>query len=148
VTMSANYLSAESNQNDLVRYDHITSKSCDPWSGCHISTKSVCFDLQSVTNYLYADPDRIADETLAFFHTTKLPADTPTMKVDFLSPGAAAYKAQAFVAPVADDVTENVQLWGNWLNVKKEYRRGKKLANYHLILYVRDPSDPPCDQNK
>jgi hypothetical protein len=148
VTMRANYLSAESNQNDVVRYIHVTNKSCDPWSGCHVSRKSLCASLLDETNYLFNSADRISDQTLALFHTTTLPANTPSLKVDFRSPSSSTLKPQAFIAPVADDVTENVLVWGNWLNVKKEYRRGRSLRNFRVILYVRAPVDPPCDQTK
>jgi hypothetical protein len=148
VTMTANYFSAQSNQNDLVRYIYISDKNCDPWSGCHTSRKSFCAFLANVTGYLYGSPQRIASQTLALFHTTPLPAATPSLKVDFRSPPSNSFKPQAFVAPAQDDVTENVLVWANWLNVKKEYRRGKNLRSFRLTLYARAPVDPPCDETK
>jgi hypothetical protein len=148
VTMCANYLSAQSNQNDLVRYVYVSDKNCDPWSGCHTSRKSFCAFLLNESGYLFGSPERIASQTLALFHTTPLPANTPSLKVDFRSPPSNSFKPQAFIAPVADDVTENVLLWGNWLNVKREYRSGRSLRNFRLTLYARAPVDPPCDVTK
>jgi len=146
--MSANYLSAETNQNDLVRHARVTDKNCDPWSGCHVSKESFCAGLLGETNYLYGEPRRLSSHTLAFFHTSSLPAATPTLAVDLRSPGSHAFKPQAFIAPVSDDVTENVFVWANWLNVKKQYRGGRKLHNFRVILFARDPRNPSCDQTK
>jgi hypothetical protein len=148
VIMSSNYLSAESNQNDLVRYVFISDRNCDPYSGCHTSRKSLCAYLDNETGYLFGNPRRIASQTLAFFHTTPLPVSTPSIKVDFRSPPSSAMKPQAFITPVADDMAENVLLWGNWVNVKKSYKAGRNLGNFRMILYVRAPVDPPCDVTK
>jgi hypothetical protein len=147
-TINAYYLSAESNQNDLVRYTRIKSKNCDPYSGCHVSKETFCASLAGEGGYLFGVPRAMADPTLALFHTSRLPVETPSLAVDFRSPQRSALKPQAFIAPVADGVVENVSVWANWLGVKKEYRRGHGLKSFRLILFARDPFTPKCDQTK
>jgi len=145
-SMAANYLSAASNQNDLVRYTRIQSKNCDPWTGCHTSRGTFCADLLNESGYLYPTSHRLGGPTLSLFHTQPVPAATPTLAVDFLSPHG--FKPQAFIAPVSDDVTPNVLVWANWLKVKDKYRSRHKLSSFHVVLTARDPDKPACDQTK
>ncbi len=147
-SMGANYLSASSNQNDMVRYRRVTDKVCDPYTGCHISRESFCAYLENETDYLFGTSRRLGGATLALHHTMRLPYETPTLAVDFRSPRHHFIKPQGFVAPVFDDQTANVLIWGNWVSVKKDYRHGHKVGKFHFVLNARDPRKPPCDQVK
>jgi len=148
VSMGANYISAESNQNDLVRYVRVTDKNCDPYSGCHVRHESFCANLLNESGYLFGTPRRLGDRTVALFHTLRVPVETPTLAVDFRHPSPHATKPQAFITPVLDGAVDNIQVWGNWLNVKKEYRSRRNLGNFRVVLYTRDPYTPNCDQTK
>jgi hypothetical protein len=147
-TISANYLSAETNQNDLVRYTRIKDKKCDPYSGCHLSKETYCAPLLGESGYLFGSPRPMADPTLTLFHSSSLPLPTPSLAIDLNSPSRKSLKPQAFIAPVADTEVENIVVWANWLNVKKEYRARHKLSNFRVTLFARDPRKPSCDQTK
>ena len=148
VSMEANYLSAQSNQNDLVRYTRVQDENCDPWSGCHTTRETFCANIAGESGYLFGEPRRLADPTLAFFHTVREPFETPTLAVDFRAPGPRAHKPQAFITSAFDDQVDNVVVWANWVNVKKDYRSGRNLGNFRVMLFARDPFTPECDQTK
>ncbi len=147
-SMGANYLSASSNQNDMVRYRRVTDKACDPYTGCHISRESFCAYLENEIDYLFGTSRRLGDATVSLHHTTRLPYETPTLAVDFRSPRPHFIKPQGFIAPAFDDQVANVLIWGNWVSVKKDYRHGRKVGKFHFVLNVRDPRKPNCDQVK
>jgi hypothetical protein len=147
VQMQANYTSPEVYQNDRIRYTRIKDKNCGPLgTDCFITTESFCADVENVVGYLYGNPHRLAGKTLAFVHTSLLPQNSPTLAVDFRAPGSIT--PQAYVVPAENPANANVTVWGNWLNVRRNYKEGKRFVNVRVVLIARDPHRPSCDRVK
>ena len=146
--MRANYISPEICQNSRIRYIHVKDRVCNGAGECFKTKESYCADLDNVFGYLYGEPRHLADTTLAFFHTNSLPQNTPTLAIEFRSPGHAKIRPQAFVTPTLDPNEPNVTVWGNWFDVDKNYNAGKKVVRVRALLIARDPKKPSCDRVK
>jgi hypothetical protein len=146
--MLANYISPEVCQNSRIRYTRVEDKVCDGFGNCSTTKQSFCADLDGVVGYLYGDPRHLAESTVAFVHTNTLPQNTPTLVVDFCSPRRRWIRPQAYVVPTQDPTAANVTVWGNWLDVEKSYKSGKKVVRVRVLLIGRDPKKPSCDRVK
>jgi len=146
--MQANYTSPEIYQNNRIRYTRIEDKVCDGFGNCSTTKDSFCADLDNVVGYLYGSPRHLADYTVAFVHTNSLPQNTPTLAIDFRSPGRRWIWPQAYVVPTQDPTEANVTVWGNWDGVHNSYQEGRKLVRVRVGLIARDPKKPSCDEKK
>jgi hypothetical protein len=147
VTMLANYLSAETNDNDLVRYQKVVDKFC-VGSSCTVKKHSYCVALTNATGFIINNPRPLAEKTASLFHTQTAPRNTPSLHVSFRSPAKRQIKLQGSVVQSADPSDQNVQLWGNWVDVKRHYNGGQKIGNFRFTLKAEAPRSPNCDRTQ
>jgi hypothetical protein len=145
VRMAANYLSADTQENDQARYVKVTEEVCVDFI-CFTKKKSFCDDLVNQDGFIVDSPTGLGGGVLYLVHTQPVPHDTPTLQVKFATPSAGRMKAQGFVNASADPAAQNVSLWANWRDTKPSYRSGKKIGKFHYSLQVVPPSTFSCDQ--
>jgi hypothetical protein len=146
VTMQASYLSPEINDNDLVRYQKVVDKFCIG-SDCTITKQhSFCVGLTNGMGYVVNKPRQLAEKTVSLFHTQTTPRNTPSLHVSFRSPAKRRIKLQGFVTQSTDPIERNVQLWGNWVDIKGHYNGGQKVGNFRYRLKAEPPRSPNCDR--
>jgi hypothetical protein len=146
VSMQANYLSPETNDNDLVRYQKVVEKVCIGFD-CSVTKKhSYCVAITNGMGYVINNPRQLADRDVSFFHTQTTPRNTPTLQVSFRSPAKRSMKLQGFVSQTSDPSEPNVQLWGNWMGVRGHYNGGQKIGNFRYTLKAEAPRLPNCDR--
>jgi len=148
VTFLGNYVSTNVNENDQVRYVKDNSTDCGPFIDCGTSKESVCVSLTNEERYLFNKPQRLADPRIWFIHRQATPQDTPTLIAEFHAPGKGRFKPQGFVIPTADPSEENVRFWGNWVDAKRNYNSGKKVAKFRFTLSAEPPREFGCEQSR
>lgn len=144
--MFSNFVSSETNQNDRLRLVKLDDRFCNPYSGCHVKKSSLCRDLVNADGYLFGSPRRLGKPALVLLHRTRLPRETPTLAIDFLSPSHNRIKAQGYTTQTNDPTALNVSIWGNWRSVKKGFKEGRTVRRFRYRLEARDPNDTSCDQ--
>jgi hypothetical protein len=147
MSMAANYLSTNVQENDEARYLRVTQRICF-FYGCVTTKKSFCESLVNTNGFLYDSPKKLGSSILDLVHTQPLPQNTPTLKVQFHSPASNTIKPQGFVNESVDPTDQNVSVWGNWNAAKNEYRNKKKIEKFRYTLSVAPPQDLSCDDSK
>lgn len=142
--MAANFVSPATNQVTRLRYLRNKDKVCNG-ADCVKIKEVFCADLDGVPGYFLTKPRSLGDGAVNLLHTNSVPRNTPTLGILFTSPSHGRIKPQAFFVPTADPAELNVAVWGNWLDVRKDYAAGKTVARVHVIVGARDPSNPGCD---
>lgn len=146
ITMVSNFTSTNQHANDLVKYVKINEKNCAGIYGCVTDRESFCVTLtNAVPGLLINAPRRLGDERMFFAHSTNLPAATPTLAVVHYSPNKGRIKPQGTYVPTDDPTAENVEVFGNWVDAKKEYKAGKKILKLRVALEATPPKNLNCD---
>jgi hypothetical protein len=145
VRMAANYLSADTQENDQARYVRITEKVCVSFF-CVTKKKSFCDDLVDQDGFIVDPPANLRGGELYLVHTQPVPQNTPTLQVKFIAPSGLGMKAQGFVNASADPTAQNVNLWANWTGAKASYREGRRITKFHYSLQVVPPTAFSCNQ--
>jgi hypothetical protein len=148
VEIASRYVSPANHLSDLARYVKAIDLDCDTFGDCDFDRRSFCAPLENTTGYVIDSPNRLRDREVQLFHTTSLPAATPTIVVEMFSPSPGDVKPQGFVTASADPNARNVSFWADWSDVKREYRAGKKLASFRFALEAREPRQPGCDRTQ
>ena len=147
MSMAANYLSTNVQENDEARSLRVTQKICF-FYGCVTTKKSFCKSLVNTNGFLYDSPKKLGSSTLDLVHTQPVPQNTPTLKVQFHSPASNTIKPQGFVNESVDPTDQNVNVWGNWNAANSEYRNKKKIQKFRYTLSVAPPQALSCDDSK
>jgi hypothetical protein len=143
--MIANFISAQTNQNNRIRLVKLDSRICDPYTGCHSSKSSLCADLANTNQYVFGKPRLLADDALVLLHTNQSPYNTPTLAINFHSPIHSQLRAQGHLTTTDDPTVPNVTVWGNWVGAHKRYKSRRSVGRFRYTLEARDPNDPHCD---
>ena len=138
VTMAADYLSAADNDNDLLRFVRTTERTCLSFYGCYVRHQSDCVALTNqVPGYLIDIPRILGNPWLMLAHTTSFPRITPCLQVAVRSPSG--IRPQGWLeAPV-------VELWDNWLRVRKSYKARQSVVGLSCSLEATPPRPISCD---
>ena len=147
VTMLSNYLSAETNKNNRARYVKITEKICSG-VGCTTKKRSVCADLVNENGYIIGTSRRLGTPDLFLMHTTPQPRNTPTLIVSFRAPRKSSIKPQGYVTASNDPTTQNVSFWGDWADVKRQYKADHKIGRFRFTLAVEPPQERNCEREQ
>ena len=147
VSMAANYLSPTVQENDLARFIRITNRTCF-FYGCVVTKKSLCESLVNTNGYLVDTPRDLGNPSILLVHTQPLPANTPTLHVQFRSPPHGDIKTQGFVNESSDPTDQNVSVWGDWVTAKDQYRNRRKIGKFRYTLSVSPPQAVSCDDTK
>jgi hypothetical protein len=147
VTMLTNFLSTETNANNQVRYTKITDKICTGYD-CWTKKKSFCADLLNQDGYVINTPHRLGKPELFLMHKTPVPRNTPTLIVSFRSPRKGHIKPQGSVIASSDPTALNVNVWGNWLDAKRQYKAGRKVGRFRFALEIEPPQERNCDREQ
>jgi hypothetical protein len=146
VTMAANYISADAQDNDTLRYVRLLEKICLGFGICHTRSASFCAAFTNATGYVLAQSYRLGGQRLFLEHSQAVPRNTPTLAVFFQSPPRGRFKPQGFVTATDDPTAPNVSVWGNWSDAKTSYRAGKKLGQFRYSLEASTPKPLGCDR--
>jgi len=146
VTMHSNFTSTNGYANDLVRFIKIKSKDCAGIYGCLTKKESFCIPLSSApAGYLVNSPRRLGESRMLLAHTTTAPRNTPSLAVQYTKPGQGRIKPQGFITPANDPSLENVEYWGNWVDVKSEYKARRQIGRFRVTLEATAPKLFNCD---
>ena len=78
-------------------------------------------------------------------HTDSLPANTPTVLIHYRKPRPNRIRVQGIVTPTDSTETDNVELWGNWVQAKKQYKKGHTIYHFDYTLEADPPGPKPCN---
>jgi len=145
--MAGNYLSAETNDNDILRFSRVTSHTC-VLDYCNRTTKSFCYHLVNQDSLILTNkPPQLGGRAIWFVNDGATNSNTPTLAVKFMTPSSGQIHPQGLESATADPTAENVSVWGNWHSVKGTYRNKKKVASVRCILEALSPQPLSCDYN-
>ncbi|HUK82976.1 MAG TPA: hypothetical protein VLZ12_10135 [Verrucomicrobiae bacterium] len=147
VTMLSNYLSSEANENNQVRYVKIKDKICSGFD-CVTKKKSFCADLINQDGYIINTPRRLGKPDMFLMHTSPVPRNTPTLMVSFRAPSKRSIKPQGYVTASTDPAAQNVSFWGNWVDVKHQYKARHKVGRFRFTLEIEPPQERNCDREQ
>lgn len=142
--MASNYLSADTNENDVARFVKVTSQTC-VLGYCRTVRKAFCY---AVTNQdslvVTSHPPKLGGNRISLVNTGAA-TNTPTLEVRFMAPGPGHIRPQGVESATADPTAENVSYWGNWAGAKGTYRAKQRVAKMRYILQVIPPGSLSCD---
>lgn len=145
VGMLGNFVSTNQHTSDLCRYVK-SDKTCAGLYGCAVRREPFCIRLRDLTDGLIVRrPRRLGDPRMQLAHTTASPTNTPTLAVAYFSPNRGRIKPQGVFATTEDPTVENVFFFGNWVDAKREYKRGQKVGRFRVSLEVTPPKQPNCE---
>lgn len=142
--MASNYVSANVNANNLLRYYTILQKYCD-CCDCYNLKAWVCGEIAGPDGFLVCYPDRLTKPPLMFINENAIPANTPTLVVEFQKPSAKKINPQGFLINTINPNVENVDLWGNWFDAKPSYTAGQRVGRFKFTLRALTPGTYSCD---
>jgi hypothetical protein len=145
--MASNYLSPETNEDDIVRFVKVTSHTC-VLEYCETTRKSFCYALTDEDRFVITNgTPGLGGNTIWLMNDGTVNTNSPTLAIKFMSPGLGVIKPQAVVNASSDPTAENVSYWGNWRSVKETYRAKKKVTKVRYMLEVGSPGTLSCDYN-
>jgi hypothetical protein len=147
MSMAANYLSPDVQENDEARYVRVTEKICFVY-GCITKKKSFCESLVNTNGFLIDIPRKLGSSIMLLVHSQPLPQATPTLKVQFHTPPQGNIKPQGFSNQSADPADQNASFWANWNLAKKRYRNKQRIRKFRYTLSVVPPQPVSCDETK
>jgi hypothetical protein len=147
VELGASFLGPAVHTNDLTRYVKDLRFECD-FLDCDVEKVTFCAPLVNQDGYVIDNPKRLDDEVLSLFHTSNVPAPTPTLELELRSPHPHDLKPQGFVTASSDPAQRNVAFWADWVEVRRRYAEGRKLANFKFALEAEPPRNPGCDRSQ
>lgn len=147
VRMASNYVSPETNENDVARFVKVTSHMCE-LEYCQTVRKSFCYALSNADGLVITNKAQgLGGNTIWLMNDGASSNSTPTLAVKFMNPSSGQIKPQGFLTASSDPTAENVSFWGNWYNVKGTYRAKKKISKVRYMLEVSTPTQLSCDYN-
>lgn len=147
VRMASNYLSPETNENDIARFVKVTSHTC-VLQYCSTTKKSFCYALTNADELVVTNgTPGLGGNTMSLVNDGLSGTNTPTLAVKFLSPGPGSFKPQGTTSASLDPTAQNVSYWGNWRSVKDTYRVKKKVIKLRYRLQASPPGALSCDYN-
>jgi len=143
--MASNYLSPETNENDVARFAKVTGEVC-VLEYCSTTTKSFCCDLANQDSLVLTNkPPQLGGRSIWLMNNGVANMNAPTLQVRFIMPASRQIRPQGVESVTADPTAENVSYWGNWHYAKGTYRSGNKVAKMRYLLEVIPPGALSCD---
>ncbi len=146
--LDSRFVSGANQLNDTARYTKNIDLDCDLFGDCDLDRIRVCSPISNTTEYLFDDPNRLADHRIELFHSTELPDPTPTLDLIMFNPGFNRVKPQGFVTQSADPFALNVSLWAYWVDVKQQYNANKTVGTFDFVIEADKPDVPGCDRTE
>ena len=145
VRMASNYLSPDTNENDVVRFEKVTSQTC-VLGYCDTVQKSFCYGLANQDSLVVTNrPPQLGGSRISLVNTGSSSNNTPTLQVRLMAPPPSHLRPQGVEFATADPTAENVSYWGNLTGVKGTYRAKKKVVKMRYMLQVSSPGTLSCD---
>ena len=145
VRMASNYLSPGTNENDLARFERITSQTC-VFGYCDTVQKSFCYSFANQDGLLVTNhPPKLGGSRISLVNDESGGTNTPTLEVRFMAPAPGDLHPQGQESATMDPTAENVSYWGNWAGVKGTYRAKRRVGTMRYILQVIPPGALSCD---
>jgi hypothetical protein len=147
VRMASNYLSPETNENDVARFVKVTSHMCE-LEFCQTTRKSFCYALTNADSLVITNkPPGLGGNTIWLMNNGLANSTAPTLAVKFMNPSSGQLRPQGLESASSDPTAENVSFWGNWRDVNGTYRAKKKVTKVRYMLEVSTPEALSCDYN-
>jgi hypothetical protein len=145
VRMASNYLSPDTNENDVARFEKVTSQTC-VLGYCDTVQKSFCYGLADQDSLVVTNrPPKLGGSRISLVNTGSSSNNTPTLQVRFMAPPPSHLKPQGVEFATTDPTVENVDYWGSMAVGQGMYRAKKRVAKVRCMLEVSPPGALSCD---